>query len=156
MITQEVQCNDIIKTISSLFIFFYEKVLSVKKHSQAKINQQNKIKQTLNNKGNNFLLVQTSKRLEVVCFTFWCFLCAQNLFVKKINRLEIALMTSFYYTTDVYPYQSTHVSSHYLYALFLFLTICEKLFESFLSVIICENLFFQVFMKISKLMNSII
>ena len=117
--------------------FFYEKISHTQKHSQVKINQQNKIKQTLNNKGNNFLLVQTSKRLKFVCFTFLCFLCAQNLFVKKINKLETVLMTSFYYTTDVYPYQSTHVSSHYLYALFLFLTICEKLFESFLSAIIC-------------------
>ena len=144
------------RQFQACLFFFYEKISHTQKHSQAKINQQNKIKQTLNNKGNNFLLVQTSKRLEVVCFTSWCFLCAQNLFVKKVNRLEIVLMTSFYYTTDVYPYQSTHVSSHYLYALFLFLTICENLFESFLSVIICENLFFQVFMKISKLMNSII
>ena len=36
-----------------LFIF-YEKVLSVKKYSRAKINQQHKIKQTLNSKGNIF------------------------------------------------------------------------------------------------------
>ena len=43
---------------ASLFIYFYEKVLSAQKHSQAKINQQNKIKQTLNNKDNNFLPTQ--------------------------------------------------------------------------------------------------
>ena len=36
-----------------LFIYFFTKrVWAKKKHSQAKINQQNKIKQTLNNKGN--------------------------------------------------------------------------------------------------------
>ena len=28
------------------------------------------------------------------------FLCARNLFVKNINRLEIVLITSFYYTTE--------------------------------------------------------
>ena len=34
--------------------FFFAEVLGVKKHSQAKINQKNKIKQTLNNKGKMF------------------------------------------------------------------------------------------------------
>ena len=38
--------------------FFYGKILHAQKHSQANINQQNKIKQTLNNKGNNFLHAQ--------------------------------------------------------------------------------------------------
>ena len=37
----------------------------------ANINQQNKIKQTLNNKGKIFLHAQTSNRVKVVCFTFW-------------------------------------------------------------------------------------
>ena len=42
-----------------MFTFFYEQFLSVqflsvKKHSQAEIDQQNKIKQTLNSKGNIF------------------------------------------------------------------------------------------------------
>ena len=67
-----------------LFIFlFYEKISHSQKHSQEKTNQQNKIKQTLNNKANNFSLAQTSKRMGFVYFMFWCFLCAQNLFVKK-------------------------------------------------------------------------
>ena len=34
------------QTISSLCIFFYEKISRAQKHSQANINQQNKIKQT--------------------------------------------------------------------------------------------------------------
>ena len=38
--------------------FFYEKISRSQKHTQANINQQNKIKQTLNNKGNNFWLAQ--------------------------------------------------------------------------------------------------
>ena len=79
-------------------LFFYEKDLSVKKHSQAKINQQNKVKQTLN-KGNNFY---ARKNLKVVSFTFWCFFYAQKTFShKKINRLEIVLITSLYYTANL-------------------------------------------------------
>ena len=38
----------------------------------------------------------------MVDFCVWVFLCARNLFVKKkINKLEIVLITSFYYTTDL-------------------------------------------------------
>ena len=38
--------------------FFYEKISRAQKHSQANINHQSKIKQTLNNKSNNFSHVQ--------------------------------------------------------------------------------------------------
>ena len=127
---------------ASLFFFFNEKILRLQKHSQANINHQNKIKQTLNRKGNNFLHTQTSQRMKVSCFELRCYLCAQNLFVKKkISRLEIVLITLFYYTTDVYPFQPTYQAFIYMH-LFLFVTICENLFESFLFLIICENLFF--------------
>ena len=102
---------------------------------------------------------QISNRVKVVCFTFWCFLCARNLLVKKKNkqtsRLEIVLITSFYYTTDVYPYQPTYRTSIYTHLL-LFLTIYKNLFKSFLCVIIRENLLLKIFMKISKRMNTII
>ena len=37
-----------------LLLFFYEEICRTEKHSQANINQENKIKQTRNNKGNNF------------------------------------------------------------------------------------------------------
>ena len=53
-----------------------------KKANQTKTNQQNKNKQTKNNKGNNFSHTKTFKRLKIVCFAFWCFLYAQNVFVK--------------------------------------------------------------------------
>ena len=82
-----------------LFFLFTKRFRAQKNTSQAKINYQNKNKLTLNNKGNNFSGTQSSKRVKVVCFTFWSFLCAWNLFVKKINRLEIVLIISFYYTT---------------------------------------------------------
>ena len=76
-------CQDYFKPVYFILFFFYEKISCAQEHSHAKINQQNKIKQTLNNKGNNISCAQTSKRVKVVCFTFWCFLCAWNLFVKK-------------------------------------------------------------------------
>ena len=44
---------------AGLFIhFFKKKILNAQKHSRAKINQQSKIKETLNNKANYFLLVK--------------------------------------------------------------------------------------------------
>ena len=46
----------------SFSFFFYEKISRAQKYSQAKMNQQNKIKQTLNNKGNN--LKRTQKLLN--------------------------------------------------------------------------------------------
>ena len=47
-----------IRTVSSLFIFFIKKFETHKNMPQAKTNQQNKNKQTLNNKANNFLRAQ--------------------------------------------------------------------------------------------------
>ena len=74
--------SEVIKIISSLFIFFLRKDFARTKHSQANINQQNKIKETLNNKVNSFSRAQTYRSLKVTCFAFECFLCARNLFVK--------------------------------------------------------------------------
>ena len=65
-----------------LFFLFTKRFRAQKNTPQAKINYQNKNKLTLN-KGNNFSRAKSSKRVKVVCFTFWCFLCAWNLFVKK-------------------------------------------------------------------------
>ena len=67
-----------------VYVFFTKKFhAQKKKHSQANINQQNKIKQTLSNKGNNLSCAQIFKRVKVACFTFWYFSCVRNLFVKK-------------------------------------------------------------------------
>ena len=82
--------------------FFTKTFCAHKNTSQPKVNQQNKNKLTLNNKGNSFLRAQSSKRVKVTCFAFQSFLCARNLFVKKINKLEIVLITSLYYTTEIY------------------------------------------------------
>ena len=54
---------------------------------------------------------KTPKRVKVICFEFWWFLCTQNLFVKKKKKkgwLEIVMVTSIYYTTDTYPYQHAY------------------------------------------------
>ena len=70
-----------------LFFFFYKKISPAQKHSQANNNQQKKIKQTLNKQlKQHFLLKHTSKSVKVPCFAFWCFLWAQNLFVKKTKK----------------------------------------------------------------------
>ena len=62
-------------------------------------------------------------------------------FVKKINRLQIVLITSFYYTTDRYSYQPTYRVSIYTH-LFLFAAICENLFDSLLIYDhLCESIF---------------
>ena len=83
-------------------------------------------------------------------------LCTLKIFSlkKKINRLEIVLITSFYYTTEVYPYQPTYrefICTHS----FLFVIIYDHLWELFIHDHLCD-LFLLTFMKISKRMNSII
>ena len=105
--------------------FFYENVLSVKKH-------QTQNKRLLPSK--KFLRAQKIVAFVVsVCLIlfrwliFACdvFLSARNLFVKKkINRLEIVTRTSFYHTTDVHLSLSTRLSRIYLYAIIF---ICNHL-----------------------------
>ena len=62
-----------------LIFFFYQNISRAQKHSQANINQQNRIKQKLNNTGNNFSRAQTSKRVKVACLRFGAF-CAREIF----------------------------------------------------------------------------
>ena len=87
------------KLVYFFFIFFNGKVSCAKKNtSHAKMSQQNKNKLTLNNKCNNILYAQTSKRVKS------CLFCVLVLFVRaksfrKKNSLEIVLITSFQYTT---------------------------------------------------------
>ena len=65
------------------------------------MNQQNKIKQTLN-KGNIFFVhTKTSKRVKVICFVFGTFLPSKLFRKQKKNRLESVLITSFYYATTI-------------------------------------------------------
>ena len=69
--------------------------MSVQNANQTKTNQQNKSKRTKNNKGNNFLGIKNSDSGEIGYFALWYFLYAQNLFVKKIDWLEVVLIASF-------------------------------------------------------------
>ena len=83
-------------------LFFYEKTLNAQKRKSNQ-NQLNQKKQANKKQQRQevFARRKTSKKVKVVCFAFWCFFYAQNLSVKK-DWLEIVLITSFYYTTDVY------------------------------------------------------
>ena len=59
--------------------------------------------------------------------------------------LEIVLITSFYYTTDMHPYQPTYCASIYMH-LFLFVTIFENFFESLLRYDhLCESIFLSLY-----------
>ena len=97
-----------------LFFFCMKRFRAYKNTSQSNINQQKKIKQTLNNKGNNFLHTQTFKRVKVACFAFWCFLCTWNLFVKNCLIL-------YYWRVPL----SFHLSRIYLYTL-IFVSLYEN------------------------------
>ena len=70
--------------------FFYGRISRAQKNSQANINLQNKIKQTLNNQGN---FLEGESRLFCVLLLF----VRTKSFRKKINRLEIVLKTSLLY-----------------------------------------------------------
>ena len=74
-----------------------------KKHTQANVNQQSKIKQTLNNKGNSFLRVQKLlKRWKSFVLRLVFFVRLKPFCKKETNMLEIVLINSFYYTTTGY------------------------------------------------------
>ena len=115
-------CIEVIKTISSPFIFFLMKRFRAHKNtSHLKVYERVK----------NCCLCSLVS--IYFCFVNWfllvtCFLRAKSLPQIKINRLKFALITSIYNTTSVYPYQPTYWEF-----------VCTDLF---LFVIICENLFF--------------
>ena len=77
--------------------------------------------------------------MKAVCFSFSAFYCARNLFVKKTNKLEIVLLASIHYTTDVYPPQPAYRPLIYTH-LFLFVWIFDYLWEFLLFVTISLNL----------------
>ena len=91
--------NETIKTISSQFIFSrkdFEREKNANQPKPIKKNKQTKNKRTKKQQRQRFSArIKTSKRVEIVRFEFWCFLYARNLFVKKINWLEIVLIASF-------------------------------------------------------------
>ena len=131
-------------------LFFLRKDFErTKAQIKPKQTNKNKNKRTKNNKGNNFLLIKTSKRTKIGYFALWCFLYAQNIFVKrKINWLKIVLITSFTLllacTPINPPFENLFVLTTHIYLYYFYLWssvrtffICENLF---LFVIICVNL----------------
>ena len=68
MITLVVQQNEVIRQFQACLFFLRKDFARTK--TQANINQQNKIKQTLNNKGDNFSRAQNSKGIKVASFAF--------------------------------------------------------------------------------------
>ena len=121
---------------ASLFLFLWKDFEQTKTQIKPKPTNKNTNERTKNNKGNIFLRIKTSKRGWNCYFVLWCFLYAQNLFVK--NRLTWNCLNSFIYsTTDVYPYQPAY-GEHICARLFLFVIISKNLFflwKPFLSVI---------------------
>ena len=80
--------NEAIRTISSQFNFFFfcEKISGVQKRKSTKTNQRKLKKANEKQKKKTvFLRTKTSKKVEIICFGFWCFLYTQNFFVK-INK----------------------------------------------------------------------
>ena len=129
-----------------LFIYFFMKRFwAHKNQSQVKNNQQNKIKQTKNNKGNNFSHAQNLLRKKKSFVYVWVLFLRSKSFRKKENKQTWNCPDNLiYYTTRMHHYQPAYqefICTH----LFLFVIICENLFylwESFLIFLICENFFF--------------
>ena len=63
--------------------------------TRQKQNQLTKQKQVTTKQQRQFFAhTKSSKRVKIIWFAFWSFFNAQNLFVKKIDRLKIILITS--------------------------------------------------------------
>ena len=90
------------RQFQTCLIFSCKKVLSAQKHSQAKINRQSKIKETLNKKDNNFSRTQKLLRgWKSLVLRFGAFLGLKT-FSQNKNRLAWnCLETSLYYTTII-------------------------------------------------------
>ena len=134
---------------ASFFFFFYEKILSVKKHQ----NQKQTISTLLD------VFCARRKQLPLLFFVrlfFFCYLVfawfifARSKFFRKKSKLAWNYPNNLiYYTTEVYPYQPTYrefICTH----LFLFVIIWRissfylnlfYLWESLLVVRIFLNLF---------------
>ena len=84
---------EISRQFQACLLFFSRKYFASTKthHKRKSANKTNKL--TLNNKDNNFLRAHKLLWRDV-------FLCARNLFVKKINRLEIVLIAPSHITTE--------------------------------------------------------
>ena len=72
------------------------------------------------------------QKLESCLFCVLVLFYAQDIFVKKINRLEIVLITSLYYTTPINATyrEFIYMPYIYLYNIYIYIFICNHLRES--------------------------
>ena len=82
-----------VQFLASLFIYLFLRKDFERTKTQINQNQPTKTKIS-EERQRFFALTKASKKVEIVCFRFWCFLYAQTLLVTK-KWLEIALIASF-------------------------------------------------------------
>ena len=143
--------NEAIKTISNQFFFcffLWKDFERTKAQIKPKPTNKNTNKWTKNNKDSNFLRIKTSKRGKIDYFVLWCFLYAQNLFVKKISWFEIVFIASFTILQTCTPINPPIENSFlrtyfYLWSSVRIFSVYENLFllwESFGISIICVSM----------------
>ena len=132
-------------------LFFLRKGFERKKAPKRKANDFQLLKSFC--EGKKFFVVYCLLNFVLlVSFSLWVSFYAQNLFVKKINKLEIVPITSFYYTTDLYPYHPTYreficTLYFYFWSSVTISFLMQIFFNLFLFMIIWENLFFKSLWK---------
>ena len=123
---------EIIRTILSLFILFYENILSVKKHQNAKHNFP-PLRVFVRK---NLLPVLFFVSLILFCWFWFDFhFCAFKIFFVK--KLKLKTDNLIHYTTGVYPYQPA-------YREFISTRLCSWQSAWFFYVLIFQNLFLPV------------
>ena len=133
--------------------FFYEKILSAQKHAQSKNQLTKQNKRTLHNNGNKFSPAQKLLRgWKSFVLHFCTFLCSRFFRTKRINRLEIVLITSYTLLPTCTPLnppiENLFVRTYfYLWSCVRISSFNENLFESFLSVRIfsCLRLYVTIY-----------
>ena len=106
-----------------------------------------------------FFCAHNSKRIKVAYLRlvlFVLFVRVESFCKKKVNRLKIVLITSFPYTTSVYPPQP-FIDNHF----YAFIFICDYLWEFFfmkklfkaLNLFLWESFYFFISKSFFLLLN---
>ena len=110
------------------FFFFYKQILNTQKRTKTLTSpkQTNKTKMSEQKATKaTFFCAHNSKRIKVAYLRlvlFVLFVRVESFCKKKVNRLKIVLITSFPYTTSVYPPQP-FIDNHF----YAFIFICDYL-----------------------------
>ena len=140
--------QDNFKPVFFFCFFLWKDFERTKTQIKPKPTNKNTNKWTKNNKDSNFLRIKTSKRGKIDYFVLWCFLYAQNLFVKKISWFEIVFIASFTILQTCTPINPPIENSFlrtyfYLWSSVRIFSVYENLFllwESFGISIICVSM----------------